>query len=116
MNEPARRLLSVCCVMLVAAFGYVGLATPSRAQTPYTSLGTTEGKYAAIVVDANSGVVLFAKNADGQRYPASITKVMTLYLAFEAIASGQMSLNDQIVVSPRAAAQGALETCGGSRR
>lgn len=105
MNEPARRLLSICCVMFAAAIGLTGLASPSAAQTPYTSLGTTEGKYAAIVVDANSGEVLFAKNADAQRYPASITKVMTLYLAFEAIASGQMSLNDQIVVSPRAAAQ-----------
>ncbi len=105
MNEPARRLLSLWCVVLAAAFGGFGVASPSLAQVPYASLGTTEGKYAAIVVDANSGEVLFAKNADSQRYPASITKVMTLYLAFEAIASGQLSLNDQLVISPRAAAQ-----------
>ncbi len=62
-------------------------------------------KYAAIVVDANSGEVLYARRADSPRYPASITKVMTLYLAFEALASGKLKTSDTIVISPRAAAQ-----------
>ncbi|MGV8929906.1 MAG: serine hydrolase [Brevundimonas sp.] len=62
-------------------------------------------RYAAIVVDAESGEVLFARHADSRRYPASITKVMTLYLAFEALAEGRIKLDDVITVSPRAASQ-----------
>lgn len=62
-------------------------------------------RYAAIVVDAETGEVMFARHADSRRYPASITKVMTLYLVFEAITEGRIQLNDVIRVSPRAASQ-----------
>ncbi len=62
-------------------------------------------KYAAIVVDATTGEVLYARRADSPRYPASITKVMTLYLVFEALESGRLSPTDRVVMSPRAAAQ-----------
>jgi D-alanyl-D-alanine carboxypeptidase (penicillin-binding protein 5/6) len=55
--------------------------------------------------DARSGEVLYAKHADSPRYPASITKVMTLYLTFEALASGKLRLEDRVVFSPHAAAQ-----------
>ncbi|WP_420479452.1 D-alanyl-D-alanine carboxypeptidase family protein, partial [Brevundimonas sp. FT23028] len=61
--------------------------------------------YASIVVDAETGEVLFARYADNRRYPASVTKVMTLYLAFEALAAGRARLDDVITVSPRAASQ-----------
>ena len=64
-----------------------------------------EAKYAAIVVDANSGEVLYARQADSKRYPASISKVMTLYLTFQALAAGKLRLTDRVVVSPHAAAQ-----------
>lgn len=74
-------------------------ATPPLAQSPDNS------RYAAIVVDAESGEVLFARHADSRRYPASITKVMTLYLAFEALSEGKIKLDDVITVSPRAASQ-----------
>ena len=105
MHQPARRLLSVVCAALAAVAGLGALASAAQAQIPYASLAASDSKYASIVVDANSGEVLFAKSADSQRYPASITKVMTLYLAFEALAAGQLSLDDTITVSPRAAAQ-----------
>ncbi|PKP80050.1 MAG: D-alanyl-D-alanine carboxypeptidase [Alphaproteobacteria bacterium HGW-Alphaproteobacteria-18] len=62
-------------------------------------------KYAAIVVDADTGEVLHARNQDDPRYPASLTKVMTLYLLFDAIDSGKVSLKDKITVSRNAAAQ-----------
>ena len=62
-------------------------------------------KYAAIVVDADSGEVLHARNQDDPRYPASLTKVMTLYLLFDAIDAGEVSLNDKMKVSRNAAAQ-----------
>ena len=76
--------------------------TPTRAPVAQPA---DNARYAAIVVDAESGEVLFARHADSRRYPASITKVMTLYLAFEALAEGRIKLDDVITVSPRAASQ-----------
>ena len=57
------------------------------------------------MVDAKTGEILYSKRADAPRYPASITKVMTLYLTFEALSAGRLSLDDRIVFSPHAAAQ-----------
>jgi len=76
--------------------------TPTRAPLAQSM---DNARYAAIVVDAETGEVLFARHADSRRYPASITKVMTLYLAFEAIADGKIKLDDVITVSSRAASQ-----------
>jgi D-alanyl-D-alanine carboxypeptidase len=61
--------------------------------------------YAAIVVDANSGRVLHASNADSLRHPASITKIMTLYLLFEQLEAGKLKLDTRLPVSAHAAAQ-----------
>ncbi len=62
-------------------------------------------KYAAIVVDARTGKQLFEVNSTAQRYPASLTKMMTLYLLFEALESGRVSKETQIPVSDNAARQ-----------
>ncbi len=64
-----------------------------------------QGKYAAIVVDADSGRVLHAQDADALRYPASLTKMMTLYMTFDALNSGQLQMNQPLKVSAHAAAQ-----------
>lgn len=61
--------------------------------------------YASIVVDANTGKVLQAVDPDGLRYPASITKVMTLYLLFERLEKKQLTLASQIPISAHAAAR-----------
>ncbi len=60
-------------------------------------------KYAAYVVDANSGKTLFASSADAPRFPASLTKMMTLYMVFNALNSGRISKSTRIPVSRRAA-------------
>jgi D-alanyl-D-alanine carboxypeptidase len=60
---------------------------------------------AAIVVDARTGKVLYARAADSKRYPASITKVMTLYLLFRELRHGTISLNTRLKVSRKAARQ-----------
>jgi D-alanyl-D-alanine carboxypeptidase len=62
---------------------------------------------AAIVVDAESGRVLYESNADARAYPASLTKMMTLYLLFEAIEAKQVKLDGKLPVSKHAAAQAA---------
>ena len=61
--------------------------------------------YAAIVVDANSGRVLHDANADNLRHPASLTKIMTLYLLFEQIEAGKLRLDSRLEVSEHAADQ-----------
>ncbi|MER8486972.1 D-alanyl-D-alanine carboxypeptidase [Mesorhizobium australicum] len=62
-------------------------------------------KYAAIVVDGKSGKQLFEVNSTAQRYPASLTKMMTLYLLFEAMETGRVTKETQIPVSDHAASQ-----------
>ncbi len=60
-------------------------------------------RYAAIVLDTGTGEVLYQDHADSQRYPASLTKMMTMYLLFEAIERGDLSLKTKLVASKRAA-------------
>lgn len=62
-------------------------------------------RYAAFVADANTGEILHSRLADAQRYPASLTKMMTLYLLFEAIEEGELSLTDTLTASRIAASQ-----------
>jgi len=61
--------------------------------------------YASIVVDAESGRILHATNADTRNYPASLTKMMTLYMVFEALDVGKWTLKTRLKVSARAARQ-----------
>ncbi len=62
-------------------------------------------KYAGIVIDANTGNVLYSENADTLHYPASLTKMMTVYLTFEALEAGRITLDTPVVFSRNAAAQ-----------
>ncbi len=64
-----------------------------------------ENKYAAMVVDANSGRVLFARDAEAARYPASLTKMMTLYILFEELDAKRLTLKSPLSVSANAASQ-----------
>ncbi len=104
MLKPLRDLS-----LILAAIGMAlcAMATPSvgAAQSPYARADGYEPKNTAVVMDARSGEILYSLRGDSLRYPASVTKVMTLYLAFEALAAGRLHLTDQIVVSPLAAAQ-----------
>jgi len=61
--------------------------------------------YADIVVDANSGAVLHATNPDARRHPASLTKIMTLYLLFEQLEAGKLKLDSALKVSAEASGQ-----------
>lgn len=61
--------------------------------------------YAAMVMDARSGEVLHSRNADTRLHPASLTKMMTLYIAFEAVKRGEISLDTKVRISKKAAAE-----------
>ncbi|MCR6637163.1 D-alanyl-D-alanine carboxypeptidase [Devosia sp.] len=60
-------------------------------------------KYAGIVVDAKSGEVLYEEAGDSKRYPASVAKVMTLYVLFQELSAGNLSLSTKMTVSKHAA-------------
>lgn len=85
----------VASLLALIAFGFALSAGPAAANP----------KYAAIVVHADSGDVLFSRYADKRLYPASLTKMMTLYLLFEEIEAGRLSLDSKLKVSARAAGQ-----------
>ena len=69
-------------------------------------LGQAEARArATLVVDANTGQVLFEDRADALRFPASLTKLMTLQLLFDAVDSGQLSMTSALHVSDNAASQ-----------
>jgi D-alanyl-D-alanine carboxypeptidase len=61
--------------------------------------------YASIIVDAETGRILHATNADTRNYPASLTKMMTLYIVFDALNVGKWTLDTKLNVSARAAGQ-----------
>ena len=75
----------------------------SAAMVVAPQMAKANAKYAAFVYDANKGKVLFSRNADKYRYPASLTKIMTLYLVYDAIDAGKITLNSKLKVSKRAA-------------
>lgn len=65
----------------------------------------TAEKYASIVIDLETDEVLHARHADAPRYPASLTKAMTLYMLFDAMKSGEVKLYERLPVSRAAASQ-----------
>jgi D-alanyl-D-alanine carboxypeptidase len=73
--------------------------------SPHASAEAYSPPFASIVVDGNTGNVLHASNADGSRHPASLTKIMTLYLLFERLDAGKIRLDSQLRVSAHASEQ-----------
>ncbi len=61
--------------------------------------------YAAMVMDARTGEILHARNADTRLHPASLTKMMTLYVVFDAVERGEISLDTIVKISKKAAAE-----------
>ncbi|MDQ0468320.1 D-alanyl-D-alanine carboxypeptidase [Labrys wisconsinensis] len=81
-------------------------ARPTRArQVAAPTSATQDPRFASIVVDVKAGRTLEQANPDGLRHPASITKVMTLYMLFEQLQAGRLTLDSQLPVSAHAAAQ-----------
>ncbi len=91
--------LTLRCVAALASVCLI-LATAGAARAQIGS-----DRYSSIVVEANSGRVLSAVNPDELRHPASLTKMMTLYMAFEAMRDRRISLNQSVPVSAHAASQ-----------
>lgn len=103
MKKPAFTL--VLCLLLVLLTMLRSYAAAADALPHITPAGTDTLDVpcaAAILIDEDSGTVLYEKNADQQRPIASITKVMTLLLTFEALSAGRIALTDTVPVSEHA--------------
>jgi D-alanyl-D-alanine carboxypeptidase len=94
----------VCLAGLTASF-LAASASPAEARRRAKKVGGYNPPYAAMVVDAKTGRTLHAENEDALRHPASVTKVMTLYLLFEQLERGRISLSTPLRVSGNAASQ-----------
>ena len=99
-------VLGMATLLAVAAVSTDADARGSRHHRHHSAASESyEPAYSSIVVDANSGAVLQATNADSLRHPASLTKIMTLYLLFERLEAGKIKMSTEMPVSPHAAAQ-----------
>jgi D-alanyl-D-alanine carboxypeptidase (penicillin-binding protein 5/6) len=79
------------------------LLLPEDAAAARSRRARIQGKYrSAVVMDADTGRILFAENADRPVQPASVTKVLSLYLVYEALGEGMVTLQDKVMVSKKA--------------
>jgi len=89
------KVVAMLMALVVALLLFPGINQPAMARPAF----------AAITVDASTGKVIYARNIDAKRFPASLTKVMTLYLMFQEIDAGRMTFSTAMKVSKHAAAQ-----------
>lgn len=102
------------CVSLIVSAAAAPMpamaAGPADGTAAETAAGTTAGPEisapSALLMEASTGQVIYEKNADEQRSPASITKIMTLILIFDAIDSGKIRMTDEVVTSAHAKSMG----------
>ena len=69
------------------------------------SAAANAATYASMVMDARNGEILYSRNANAVLHPASLTKMMTMYIAFEAVENGEVGVDDMVKISRRAAAE-----------
>src|SRR5438105_15599566 len=108
-----RRFLAGACLGAIAALLMLGASPAAARHHPGYHGHARHGFYGvdpsreneSIVIDAETGRVLSEMNADAITYPASLTKMMTLYLTFEALNSGRLRLDQYLPVSSEAASQ-----------
>ncbi|MEO0617788.1 MAG: D-alanyl-D-alanine carboxypeptidase [Pseudomonadota bacterium] len=90
---------------LHASSALIAVGVALAAQATFPGSAQAASKHAALVLDAKTGRVLHASNADASRYPASLTKMMTLYVVFDMIKAKRVSLDSKLVITKRAAGQ-----------
>ncbi len=102
MKQYRIRLFAIGMALIIA------LVNPIRvlAETGVDVTGPEIGAPSALLMEASTGTVIYEKNADEPRNPASVTKIMTLILIFDALQSGKITLSDEVVTSAHAKSMG----------
>ena len=88
-RDSVRALFGLAVLTVI---GILALSPPRAEAAPY----------AGYVIDARNGEVLYARNAETRLHPASLTKMMTLYIVFEAVENGEIGLDDMVTISRNA--------------
>lgn len=96
-----RLMLALCAITLLVATATADASAAGKKRAP----SKPNEKYASIVIDAATGVVISERNPDKILHPASLTKMMTLYMTFEAIQQGTLRKTQRLTVSSNAAVQ-----------
>ena len=100
LNRQGKQAMGIPVVLLrcifVCMIAFIALASPGAAEA---------APKASIVMDMRNGKVLYSRRADQRLHPASLTKMMTLYLTFEAVRDGRLRLNQKVRVSRHASRQ-----------
>lgn len=106
------RTLRVCALGLATLSIAVIFTTDSadarrrhKSRSHVARVSSYNPAFSSIIVDGNSGAVLSSNNPDGSRHPASLTKIMTLYMLFEKLESGKLTLDSEMDVSQHASVQ-----------
>ena len=93
------------CTLFIASFAMIAATLGANAQQGGLPKFETKADF-AILLDADSNAVLFEKNADEVMHPASMSKLMTMVMVFEAIQRGDMTLEEKFFISENAWREG----------
>ena len=109
INELSNRLKNINISVQAATDSTSNVSYQTNSESSSASSANTGFQSAApnaILMEATTGTILYEKDADKEKPPASVTKVMTLLLIFEALSKKQITLNDTVTVSEHAASMG----------
>ena len=104
-----RLIMCIMCLILIFTSVYAGMSRVTciaQERTQGENSGIELKSPSAILMEASTGQVIYEKDADTSLHPASITKIMTLILIFDAIKDGKIGLDDEVTVSEYAASMG----------
>lgn len=99
-------VLSWLCLFLIIFSPFMGTVTAVKAEESEKKAALGITSKSAVLIEGSTGAILFEQNKDEKLPPASITKIMTLLLIFEALESGKIALSDEVTVSEHAASMG----------
>ena len=108
-SRNKRLIMCIMCLILIFTSVYAGMSRVTciaQEQTQGENSGIELKSPSAILMEASTGQVIYEKDADTSLHPASITKIMTLILIFDAIKDGKIGLDDEVTVSEYAASMG----------
>ncbi len=108
-SRNKRLIMCIMCLILIFTSVYAGMSRVTciaQERTRGENSGIELKSPSAILMEASTGQVIYEKDADTSLHPASITKIMTLILIFDAIKDGKIGLDDEVTVSEYAASMG----------
>lgn len=108
-SRNKRLIMCIMCLILIFTSVYAGMSRVTciaQERTQGENSGIELKSPSAILMEASTGQVIYEKDADTSLHPASITKIMTLILIFDAIKDGKIALDDEVTVSEYAASMG----------